>query len=220
MNKKQITVVAIALVAAALFGIGAGLYQQRVNDQQALTANNNLALITRADAPTFGPTTAKVSIVEFFDPACETCRAFYPMVKAFVKDNPGRVKAVIRYAPLHAGSDQVVKALEAARLQNLYWSALEALLERQHLWASHSNPDIGQIWPLMQAVGVDIEQAKKDMMSPEIDKLLQRDLRDLATLNVTKTPTFFVNGKPLPTFGYEPLRKLVEQEIGLQYGQP
>ncbi|MCY7371775.1 MAG: DsbA family protein [Polaromonas sp.] len=220
MNKKQITVVAIALVAAALFGIGAGLYQQRVNDQQALTANNNLALITRADAPTFGPTTAKVSIVEFFDPACETCRAFYPMVKSFVKDNPGRVKAVIRYAPLHAGSDQVVKALEAARLQNLYWSALEALLERQHLWASHSNPDIGQIWPLMQAVGVDIEQAKKDMINPEIDKMLQRDLRDLATLNVTKTPTFFVNGKPLPTFGYEPLRKLVEQEIGLQYGQP
>ncbi|NMG42229.1 thioredoxin domain-containing protein [Aromatoleum toluvorans] len=32
-------------------------------------------------SPTLGKADAPVVIVEFLDPACETCRAFYPRVK-------------------------------------------------------------------------------------------------------------------------------------------
>ena len=53
--------------------------------------------------------------VEFLDPACETCRAFYPIVKDILKQYPNDVRLVIRYAPFHAGSDQVVKLLEAGK---------------------------------------------------------------------------------------------------------
>jgi hypothetical protein len=37
----------------------------------------------------------------------------------------GQVRLVVRYAPLHHGSDTAVKILEAARQQGKYWEALE-----------------------------------------------------------------------------------------------
>lgn len=220
MNKKQISILAILVVVALFFTFGLYAYNKRVNDEQTLAAQNNRSALERSDAPSFGASNAKVTIVEFFDPACETCKEFHPFVKALVKENPGRIRSVLRYAPLHNGSDQVVKALEAARLQNLYWPALEALLDGQGIWASHHNPDINQIWPLLRSAGVNIEQARQDMNSADIAAMVQRDIADLATFQVTKTPTFFVNGKPLPRFGYEPLKQLVSDEVKIQYGNP
>lgn len=55
------------------------------------------------------------------------------------------------------------------------------------------------------------------MNDPEIAKLIKQDLADAKTLNVRKTPGFFVNGKPLPRFGYNQLKKLVESEIRANY---
>ena len=36
-------------------------------------------------------------------------------------------------------------------------------------------------------------------------------------LHVRKTPSYFVNGAPLETFGYDPLVALVESELAVQY---
>ena len=54
---------------------------------------------------------------------------------------------------------------------------------------------------------------KSDMNSPEIARLIAQDFEDLKTLNVTKTPEFFVNGRPLPSFGYKELQTLVEETL-------
>jgi hypothetical protein len=40
-----------------------------------------------------------------------------------------------------------------------------------------------------------------------------QDVRDLTDLKVEKTPTFFVNGRPLSSFGHKQLADLVEQEV-------
>jgi protein-disulfide isomerase len=42
---------------------------------------------------------------------------------------------------------------------------------------------------------------------------MARDLADVTTMNVTMTPEYFVNGKPLPKFGFEELKKLVDDEL-------
>jgi protein-disulfide isomerase len=66
-------------------------------------------------------------------------------------------------------------------------------------------------------VGLDLEKIKNDMNDPEIAKLIKQDLADAKTLNVRKTPGYFVNGKPLPSFGHKQLQKLVESEINEYY---
>ena len=87
-----------------------------------------------------GEESAPVTIVEFFDPACEACRAFHPVVKSILDEHAGQVRVVLRYAAFHDGSDEAVKILEAARRQEVFEPVLEALLEVQPQWANHGAP--------------------------------------------------------------------------------
>ena len=51
------------------------------------------------------------------------------------------------------------------------------------------------------------------MQNPALQALLQQDIDDLTALQVTKTPTFFVNGRSLPSFGPDQLAALVAEEV-------
>ena len=212
MNQKRLAVV--ALLVAALAFIGGTLYFKSQTRQQATSAvqDNNQALI-RPHAPVFGNAQAKVTIVEFFDPACETCRAFYPIVKDIIRSGFGEVNLVLRYAPLHQGSDIAIQILEAARQQDLYWPVLEKVLETQPLWADHAGPNPQRIWELIGGTGLDIAKARAAMHDPAIRQALEQDMADMAALKVSKTPSFFVNGTPLSRFGVEELRTLVSDEL-------
>lgn len=48
--------------------------------------------------------------------------------------------------------------------------------------------------------GLDTEAAINEMRSPDVTGILNQDLADLATVGVRKTPTFFVNDKPVGPF--------------------
>jgi predicted DsbA family dithiol-disulfide isomerase len=61
--------------------------------------------------------------------------------------------------------------------------------------------------------GLDLQKARADMKSPAIEALLAQDVQDLTALEVTKTPTFFVNGRGLPSFGPQQLEALVAEEL-------
>ena len=167
----------------------------------------------RAYSPSIGVASAKVTIVEFFDPACEACRAFYPIVKEIMSRHPDDVRLVLRYATLHEGSETAVRLLEASRLQNVFESVIEALLENQDQWASHRHPNIDKAWEIAESAGLNIESAKAVMNSEKINKTLDQDQKDLVNLNVRQTPTFFVNQKPLPSFGAQQLYDLVISEL-------
>ena len=61
--------------------------------------------------------------------------------------------------------------------------------------------------------GLNVDQLKADMNDPEVARNLQADAADAKALNVTMTPEYFVNGRPLPSFGLEQLRALVAQAV-------
>ena len=214
MKQKNIFIGAAVLLVAA-FAIGAFMVKSRQAEQAAQTAARNSEALVRFHSPTVGNADAPVHIVEFFDPACETCRDFYPLVKDMMAANPGKIKVTMRYAPFHRGSDVVVAMLEAARKQGKYWEALEGLLDAQPYWVKNhaAQPDVA--WKALAGLGLglDMQRADTDMQSPEIARIIQQDLADAQTLNVTKTPEFFVNGKPLPSFGYDQLKKLVDDAL-------
>ena len=211
---KQKTLFIVAAVGLLLvFFAGTLFYSTQKNDQATQQADANRAALVRMHSPTLGKAEAPVVIVEFFDPACETCRAFYPLVKQMMAAEPDRIRLVLRYTPFHNGSDQVVAVLEAARKQGKFWPALEALLAAQAEWAPHHTPQVALVWQHLEGLGLDLEKMRVDMMAPEIARVIAQDLDDARTLNVTKTPEFFVNGKPLPKFGYEQLKTLVDEAL-------
>ena len=100
MNSKKLTVAALVIIVLVFFFLGMNAYQKRVQNSQAekvsqLVQQSGSALASQTDnrlvrfhSPVFGPSNAPVTIVEFFDPACETCRAFYPIVKDILSKRP------------------------------------------------------------------------------------------------------------------------------------
>jgi protein-disulfide isomerase len=214
MNAKKFTVIGLVAVVTLFFFLGMNAYQKRVQNAQDEQVKAEQSRLVRMHSPIIGPQPAPVTIVEFFDPACETCRAFYPIVKDLMARYPNEVKLVIRYAPFHQGSDEVVKLLEASRRQGKYVEVMEAVLKAQPIWADHGQPRPELAWSAAVEVGLDLVQARADAQRAEVNAVLKQDIEDLTALQVTKTPTFFVNGRSLPSFGPDQLAALVAEEVG------
>jgi protein-disulfide isomerase len=211
--KHKTLLIGTVVVLLLAFIVATLVYKTEKLDQSAQLAAANSAALIRMHSPALGRTDAPVVIVEFIDPACETCAALYPLVKGLMAEHPGKIRLVLRYAPFHEGSDQVVAMLEAARLQGKFWPALEALLATQHSWVPHHKVQVAQVWPHLEGLGLNLEQLRADMLAPSIAEIIAQDLADADTLKVTKTPEFFVNGKPLPRFGFDQLKKLVDEAL-------
>jgi len=212
MKQRTLFIVAAALLILVFAG-GAFLYQKQQTEQAAQLTQQNMAALVRADAPSFGDANAPVHIVEFFDPACGTCRQFHPLVKTMMAEHPGKIRLSLRYAPFHPGSDMVVKVLEASRKQGKFEAALEALFARQDVWVLNHTAHPQLIGPLLAPLGMDLVQLQNDANAPEVATVIARDLADAKTLNVTMTPEYFVNGKPLPQFGFNELKQLVAEAL-------
>ena len=211
MKQKTLFSVAVVFLLLAFIG-GVLLYTTGTGHESRLPDEKRAALI-RMHSPAEGKDDAPVVIVEFFDPACDTCRAFYPLVKNMLKTHPDRLRLVLRYAPFHEGSDKVVALLEAARKQGKFWETLEAVFASQPEWAPNHVAQVNLVWPHLQGLGLDLDKVRADMNAPAIANVIAQDLADARTLNVTQTPEYFVNGRPLPSFGYEQLQTLVNDEL-------
>lgn len=205
------------LMLVFVFVFASSYYKGQQAEKIGFLAQENAETFVRKHSQTLGSDEAKIYLVEFMDPACETCAAFSPLVQRMMNANPGKIKLVLRYAPFHDGAEYFVKILEAAKKQGKYWETLDIMYKSQQHWASHHNPQPQRIWQFLPMAGLNLEQIRKDMNDPAIEKLIKQDLADAKTLNVRKTPGYFVNGKPLQIFGYQELQQLVQSEIMVNY---
>ncbi len=214
---KRLLFAGCCLVLIAGFYLGASYYKSWRAAELGFMAQENAATFVRPHSPSIGSDSARVYIVKFTDPACETCASFSKYTKEAMDAFPGQIKFVIRYAPFHMGSVSAVRILEAARMQDKYWETLELLYRRQTSWTLHHRVVVDEIWPLLPEVGLDVERVKADMMDPRITAIIEQDQADGEQLGVRKTPGYFVNGRPLEPFGARPLAELIKSEIRAKY---
>lgn len=213
MNRRFIVFLS-ALAAFVAFAAAVFLYQRHTLQAAALQASEQAGAMVRPHSPVMGAVDAPVTIVEFFDPACEACKAFHPRVKQILAAFPRETRLVIRYTPFHRETSvEAVKILEAARAQGKFEPVLEALLDSQRAWTAQGAKTIDRAWALSQSVGVDVARARQHIASSSVDVLLAQDVADLKAIGVRATPTFFVNGKPLSSTDPEALHDLVKSEV-------
>lgn len=216
MNRKTVFVAsAVALLLA--FAGGSLLYKSEKIQRWTKLIGQNEAALASEHSPSLGSADAKVHIVEFLDPACETCAEFYPEVKRMMAAYPDRIRLSVRLLPLHNGSQDVARMLEASRKQGKFWPALEALLANQSRWVSNHVASPDQAWTVLGGIGLNMERLRADMNAPDVARNLERDRSDAKALNVTMTPEYFVNGRPLPDFGLSQLQRLVRDAVQTAY---
>jgi protein-disulfide isomerase len=217
MDNKKKAFLASAIVIVLVFIAARFVFKENKRKQLSFMALDNVEIFVRDHSPIMGNKDAKVYLVEFLDPECESCKAFYPSVKQLLKLYPDKIKLVVRYVPLHKNSKHAIRVLEASRKQGKFTETIELMFQTQAAWADHHNPQPQKLYEYLPAAGLDIAKLKEDMKDPKIDDVILQDQADAATLQVRATPTFFVNGKALESFGFEQLKALVESEINKYY---
>jgi len=209
----------LAASIAVLLAVLAGtlLYKsEKARSSQDALAETRLALAS-GQAPMFGKPDAKVHVVEFLDPACEACAAFYPYMKQLLAANPDKVRLSVRHVPFHKGADFLVRILEASRNQGRYGPTLEALLASQERWSIRHTVQPDRVWDSLGGFGLDLDRIRSDMNAPEISRRMERDMADARALGVTRTPELFVNGRQMQNLSLDEFHALVREELRKSY---
>ena len=186
----------------------------RAAPQAALPADARERLI-RADSPALGPANANVTIVEFFDPECEACRAIEPDLMRLLEKYDGQVRLVARYFPLHANSVLAAGLIEAAAQEDeaKRWRARDYLFTKQSEWGEQQTPQTSKFLDYAANLGLDGEQVQRSLDSTEVRDLVERDRQDGLALGVSGTPTFFVNGQRLQELSVQALEAAIEAAL-------
>ena len=164
------------------------------------------------DSPTLGSVDAAVTLVEFLDPECESCRAAYPIVKQLLADNEGQIRLVVRYVPGHNNSALAIAAIEEAGRQGRYWQALELFFERQPEWGEQQEPQTEAFLRYGAELGLDADRLRAALAAPDLTKV-ERDAADGQALGIRGTPTFFVDGALVEELSEEALRAAIDEAL-------
>lgn len=221
--RKEIKILgAIAVVVVIAAFLGANFYRSSVQSERKTASTAADAQLVRPDSASLGAADAPVTLVEFYDPECEACRALNPMVKKVLKDYEGKVRLVVRYMPFHPNSAIAATVTEAAGEQGKFWQMQEILFQRQPEWgtphgppsAALKKPDTAALFEkYAMELGLDIEKVNDAIAQNRYAAKLEQDKKDGQSLGVRQTPTFFVNGRKLVRIGEADLKALIDEEL-------
>ena len=96
MKNKKLLIAGIVLVTLGLFSLAAFLYKQDQSKKFGFMAKEDFATFVPEHAPRIGAEDAKVFVVEYLDPECESCREFYPVTKQLLKEFEGKIESVTK----------------------------------------------------------------------------------------------------------------------------
>lgn len=137
-----------------------------------------------------GDPKAQVTIVEFADFQCPSCRRAYASI---VHDLGTKipVRFVFRHFPLtniHPNAIPAAVAAEAAGKQGKFWEMYEKLFtgEETELTAAFFDAQA-------KAIGLDMDKFHKDQKDPAVNELVLADQKLAQENNIQETPTFLIS---------------------------
>jgi len=143
------------------------------------------------NAPSRGPTSAPVVIVEFADFECPVCGAVYPVLEKALEAKKDKVRFVFKFLPLpkHPHAEPAAHAAIAAMSQNKFWEMHHKLFENQeHLEQSDLDS-------YARDLGLDMNKFKTDSAAKQTLDVIEADKKQADTLKVKGTPTIYINGR-------------------------
>lgn len=152
----------------------------------------------------FGKKGSKVVLVEYGDFQCPGCAGAHPQIKAISEEYKDRIAFVFRNFPLtsiHPNARAAAAAVEAAGLQGKYWEMHNIVYENQDNWkeASATERDAFFTQYAVEA-GANKDQFVKDLASTSISKKIAFDQALGKKINVSGTPTFYLNGNLVDSY--------------------
>jgi len=160
-----------------------------------------------------GPKDAPVTLVEFTAFQCGYCARSQATITQILESYPGQVQHVVKYKPLR--DPKAAIASLAAERQGKYWEY------RNLLFANQRAINDANLTTWATEVGLDLERFKTDRTDPALAAAISQDSKQAASLGVSGTPTFFINGKKM--VGAQPFanfKKVIDAQLAANGDQP
>ncbi len=164
--------------------------------------------------PAQGPANAPVTVVEFSDLQCPHCKAVQPNLERLLSEDKS-VRLVFQNYPLPS-HDWAEKGAEyadciAQSSPDAFWKFIKGVFDSQSdITASNADEKFGALADQSGVKGSDIAVCAD---KAETAGRVQRSVSLGRSLNVTATPTAFINGRKVDNLGglpYETLKKMVD----------
>lgn len=143
------------------------------------------------DAPIKGPEDAAVTIVEFSDFQCPFCNRVAPTLARIHDEYGDQVRIAFKHMPLsmHPQAPQAHAAAEAAKRQGRFWEM------HDRIFANQRDLSVATLESHARAIGLDMDRYAQDVSDPGVKQRIDADMKQARELNVTGTPSFFINGR-------------------------
>jgi protein-disulfide isomerase len=209
----------VTIIAAALLVVIVVMSSNKGQDQELILNKLDVDL---AGQPTLGEEDAPVTVVEFGDFKCPSCKAWgetiYPQI---VEDYllSGDVKFSYVNVLFH-GEESTTGALAAESVfkqdPDSYWDFHKAVFDAQpevnhdDVWLSQEKMlEIAKDYP-----SVDQDQLKRDMEEGLTKPQVDIDEKLYTKHEVAQTPTIKINGVTIEDpFDYEKIKEMIDQEL-------
>jgi protein-disulfide isomerase len=162
-------------------------------------------------APSKGSEKAEVTIVKFEDFQCPYCKAVQPNFEEVLKRYDGKVRLVHKDLPLDELHPQARQAAEAARCaddEGKFWEY------HDKLYASSPKAAPEDLKFYAKDLGLKQDSFDKCLSTGKYKAAIQKDMNEAASLGLTGTPTFFINGRELSgAQSIEAISQIIDEEL-------
>jgi len=171
------------------------------------------------NSPSMGPADAKITLIEFADFECPSCRQLDLILRDLLPQHP-EIRLVYKDFPLTTVHPWAMTASLAGQCTfqqkpAAFWRIHDIIFDAQDL-ITPSN-----VWEKMQdfanQIGLNVETFKTCMASPDTAQEVEMTTTEGHELNITGTPTIFVNGRRIVGPDESILKQFINFESTLHY---
>ncbi len=171
-----------------------------------------------ADNPSKGPGDARVTVVEYSDFQCPSCRQLHQTLRTIMPNYP-HVRFVFKDFPLTQVHPWAMTAAIAGRCayeQNheAFWKLHDSIFDNQQV-ISPENVSQKTVDFAGQA-GLDANAFTACMASPRANQAVMENVKEGQALKVANTPTVFVNGRRIVGGDRALLEQYIQYELATQ----
>jgi protein-disulfide isomerase len=195
---------------------GKFLFRGEMSDLTKDPLAENRAKIQMKDAPSLGDPKAPVTLVEYSDFECPVCRSLHEVVRGILPNYAGKLLVVFKDFPLdqlHPWARTAAIAGRCAYQQNpaAFWKMHDFIYDNQELISA------ANAWTKMTDYaaqsGLDAATFKSCMASAEVAAAVNASRANGELLEVSSTPTVFVNGRRLVGADQHLLEQYINYEL-------
>ncbi len=179
---------------------GRFLIRGELSDMTKDPLAENLAQIRMTDAPALGDAKAPVTIVEYSDFECPVCRNLHDAVRGMLPNYAGKVRVIFKDFPIEqlhpwARTGAIAGRCAYQQKPDAFWKMYDLIYDNQEIISA------ANAWTKMTDYaaqsGLDGDAFKSCMASPEASAAVNASRANGEKLEVSSTPTLFVNGRRL-----------------------